>query len=164
MLKVPLIIRGLGFTGGEVRSDFVSLVDLFPTITDAAGLETPEQVTGRSLLSDDGGEFVGAEAAIRHRERQGHRKYMSDEQLDQFYYGRKAIKTEEYHYEITSNGDKRVLSRSDGELVDVPDSVRDSLRERLQTTLGAEFQSWNEDNSQLSESARENLRELGYIE
>jgi arylsulfatase A-like enzyme/phosphodiesterase/alkaline phosphatase D-like protein len=54
-VRVPLAIR----FGNEIEAtaagrrleEFVSLVDLAPTFLEAAGLERPEQMTGRSLLS-----------------------------------------------------------------------------------------------------------------
>lgn len=50
--RVPLAIRwGKGIAKPDRRvSDFVSLTDLAPTFLAAAGVETPEVMTGRSLL------------------------------------------------------------------------------------------------------------------
>ena len=50
---VPLILAGLGARAGAVRDDPVSLIDLYPTILDAAGIgRTPDDpVHGLSLLS-----------------------------------------------------------------------------------------------------------------
>ena len=50
-IGVLLIVRGPGgFTGGRVSDALVSQVDVFPTVCDLLGLETPEWVRGRSLL------------------------------------------------------------------------------------------------------------------
>ena len=50
-IGVLLIVRGPGgFTGGRVSDALVSQVDIFPTVCDLLGLETPEWVRGRSLL------------------------------------------------------------------------------------------------------------------
>ena len=49
-IRVPTAFRGPGFDGrGEVR-ELVSLVDLPPTLLDAAGLPVPEEMQGRSIL------------------------------------------------------------------------------------------------------------------
>jgi len=50
--RVPLAVRwpGRGKPGRRV-ADFVSLTDLAPTFLEAAGLDPPEAMTGRSLLS-----------------------------------------------------------------------------------------------------------------
>lgn len=52
-VHVPLAIRWGGqVQGGRVVSDLVSLIDLMPTILDAAGVEYPEihEITGHSLI------------------------------------------------------------------------------------------------------------------
>ena len=50
-IGVLLIVRGPGgFTGGRVSDALVSQVDIFPTVCDLLGLESPEWVRGRSLL------------------------------------------------------------------------------------------------------------------
>lgn len=50
--RVPLAVRwGSTLAGGQKRNDFVSLCDLAPTFLEAAGIEPPKEMTGRSLLS-----------------------------------------------------------------------------------------------------------------
>lgn len=49
--RVPLAVRwGAKSKGGRIISDFTSLCDLAPTFLEAAGVVTPKQMTGRSLL------------------------------------------------------------------------------------------------------------------
>ena len=48
-IRIPLIIQGPGFEGGKVVNELVSLVDLPPTILNAAGLDTPDYMRGKSL-------------------------------------------------------------------------------------------------------------------
>ena len=49
-IAVYLIVRGpQGFTGGRVVDPLVSLIDLVPTVCDAAGIATPAHVQGKSL-------------------------------------------------------------------------------------------------------------------
>ena len=49
-IRVPTAFHGPGFdSGGEIR-ELVSLVDLTPTILDAAGLPVPDEMQGRSIL------------------------------------------------------------------------------------------------------------------
>ncbi len=48
--RVPLAFQGPGFdSGGRIR-ELVSLIDLPPTLLDAAGLPIPDQMQGRSIL------------------------------------------------------------------------------------------------------------------
>ncbi|MBN1348414.1 sulfatase-like hydrolase/transferase [candidate division KSB1 bacterium] len=48
-IRIPLIINGPGFRSGKVIRELVSLIDLPPTILDAANLSTPTSMRGRSL-------------------------------------------------------------------------------------------------------------------
>jgi arylsulfatase A-like enzyme len=49
-VHVPTAFHGPGFTGGGQISEMVSLIDLPPTLLDAAGLDVPEEMQGRSIL------------------------------------------------------------------------------------------------------------------
>ncbi|MDD9956020.1 MAG: sulfatase-like hydrolase/transferase [Anaerolineaceae bacterium] len=49
-LRVPTVLSGPGFDGGGQLSQLISLIDLPPTLLDAAGLPVPEEMQGRSFL------------------------------------------------------------------------------------------------------------------
>ncbi len=49
-IHVPTAFHGPGFQGGGQIQELVSLVDLPPTLLDAAGIEVPEEMSGRSIL------------------------------------------------------------------------------------------------------------------
>jgi len=49
-IRVPTALQGPGFEGGGQIRQLVSLVDLPPTLLDAAGLPIPEEMEGRSIL------------------------------------------------------------------------------------------------------------------
>jgi arylsulfatase A-like enzyme len=49
-IRVPTVFSGPGFVGGGQIQQLVSLIDLPPTLLDAAGLEVPEPMQGRSIL------------------------------------------------------------------------------------------------------------------
>jgi arylsulfatase A-like enzyme len=49
-LRVPLIFAGPGFDRGTVINELVSLLDLTPTLIDAAAVTVPGTMKGRSLL------------------------------------------------------------------------------------------------------------------
>ena len=60
---VPLIIRYPdGSRGGERVNDLASLMDIGPTILEAAGIETPRYLEGRSLLAYGDEELAGSVA------------------------------------------------------------------------------------------------------
>ena len=47
--RVPLIISAPGYSTGHTES-IAELVDIFPTLSDLAGLDTPDEVQGKSLV------------------------------------------------------------------------------------------------------------------
>jgi arylsulfatase A-like enzyme len=49
-IRVPTLFHGPGFTGAGSFDGLVSLIDLPPTLLDAAGLPVPEGMQGRSIL------------------------------------------------------------------------------------------------------------------
>jgi arylsulfatase A-like enzyme len=49
-IRVPTVLTGPHFTGGGEVRQLVSLVDLPPTLLDAAGIDVPDNLPGRSLL------------------------------------------------------------------------------------------------------------------
>ena len=49
-IRVPLIIRGPGISGGQVLKDIVLNNDLAPTVAELAGVPVPDFVDGRSLV------------------------------------------------------------------------------------------------------------------
>jgi arylsulfatase A-like enzyme len=49
-IRVPLALQGPGFGGGGRLRELVSLIDLPPTLLDAAGLPVPPEMQGRSML------------------------------------------------------------------------------------------------------------------
>jgi arylsulfatase A-like enzyme len=49
-IRVPTMFHGPGFMAGGDRDELVSLIDLPPTLLDAAGLAVPREMQGRSLF------------------------------------------------------------------------------------------------------------------
>lgn len=49
-IRIPCALRGPGFDGGGQINRLVSLVDLPPTLLEAAGIEVPPEMQGRSIL------------------------------------------------------------------------------------------------------------------
>ncbi|MEE3235087.1 MAG: sulfatase-like hydrolase/transferase [Candidatus Latescibacterota bacterium] len=49
-IRVPTVFTGPGFRGAGRLEELVSLVDLPPTLLDAAGIEVPPSMQGRSLM------------------------------------------------------------------------------------------------------------------
>ncbi|MDP6779121.1 MAG: sulfatase-like hydrolase/transferase [Candidatus Latescibacteria bacterium] len=58
-IRIPTALQGPGFEGGGELAELVSLIDLPPTLLDAAGLPVPEAMQGRSILPLTRGENEG---------------------------------------------------------------------------------------------------------
>jgi len=50
-MQIPLIVRAPGINGGERRSGLVETIDLYPTLCELTGTETPSHVQGESLVT-----------------------------------------------------------------------------------------------------------------
>ena len=88
-LGVYLVLRGPGgFSGGKVSDSLVSLLDLFPTACELAGVPVPPWVQGRSLLP------VAADPAhVLHEELFGEVTYHAA------YEPQRSVRTTRYHYQ-----------------------------------------------------------------
>jgi arylsulfatase A-like enzyme len=49
-IRVPTVFTGPGFRGGGQIQELISLIDLPPTLLDAAGLDVPAPMQGRSIM------------------------------------------------------------------------------------------------------------------
>lgn len=87
-IGVSLILRGPGFTGGRALDELVSHLDIFPTVCEVAGVETPPWARGHSLLALAAGEEEpGLRSAI-----------FSELTYHAAYEPQRAIRTERYKY------------------------------------------------------------------
>jgi arylsulfatase A-like enzyme len=158
-LHVPLLLAGPGVPSGTRQDELQSLVDVFPTICDAAGLQTPTDLRGESMLSSDGHDAVFAEYAPRNISNE----YLDAEQCDQFSLGRKCVRTNSEKLVLRSDGVEEVYELPEESEPQKPNRDHASLREQLMTTLSQDFLS-PDSTKQANEQVRENLRQLGYIE
>ncbi len=58
-IRVPMVVQGPGFGGGQVVPQLVSLIDLPPTILRAGEVDVPEQMRGRPLQALAAGQTHG---------------------------------------------------------------------------------------------------------
>ena len=58
-VRIPMALQGAMFNGGGRLQQLVSLIDVPPTLLDAAGIEVPETMQGRSVLPLLRGESEG---------------------------------------------------------------------------------------------------------
>jgi arylsulfatase A-like enzyme len=98
--RAPLAIRwGKNMAGGRRLTDFVSLADLAPTFLDAAGVDIPGQMTGRSMMdllrSDKSGRVdPSRDHVLTGRERH----VQAQEKPNPGGYPMRSIRTDEYLY------------------------------------------------------------------
>lgn len=97
-IRVPAAFSGPGFEGGGLRREILSTVDLHATLLEAAGLEVPEQLPGRSLMP----RLQGRDSAW---------KQEAFIQISESQIGR-AIRTERWKYSITAPGRKGTSRKS----------------------------------------------------
>jgi arylsulfatase A-like enzyme len=87
-IRVPTAIQGPGFDSGGTVSELVSLIDLPPTLLDAAGIPVPEHMQGQSLLS-----------LIRNRETEWRKEVFVQISEDKL---ARAIRTDRWKYSVVA--------------------------------------------------------------
>ncbi len=105
-VNVPLAIRWGGAKGGRVVDDLVSLTDLAPTFLDAAGVQVPESMTGRSLLNVLTSEESGQVDASRTAVYVGRERHVAAARADFMPYPQRAIRTHDFLYIINFKPDR----------------------------------------------------------
>jgi len=147
--RVPLVVRGPGFDDGGVVEEPVSLVDVVPTLVDAAGIDVPEAADGRSLrpLVEDGTEDWREGAFIQPISHEEVGRALRTEQWTYSVYAPGADTTDEpqpdryverYLYDNHADPAQRtnLVGRSDYR--DVADDLYERLTERIATVEGYE--------------------------
>jgi arylsulfatase A-like enzyme len=49
-MQIPLVVRAPGIGGGERTAGLTESIDIYPTLCELAGTETPQHVQGRSFV------------------------------------------------------------------------------------------------------------------
>lgn len=97
--QVPLAVRwGKNIPGGRVVDDFVCLPDLAPTFLEAAGIEPPDVMTGRSLVSVLKSTKSGMVDASRDAVFVGRERHVAEVRKGNLPYPQRAIRTKDYLY------------------------------------------------------------------
>lgn len=144
-IRVPALLTGPRFDTGSVINEPVSLIDLPPTLLDAAGLDVPERMDGRSILSLLRGKskdwpeetFVQiSEAEIGRAIRTKRWKYAVAAPATNGWRGgmseqRSEAYVERYLYDLASDPAERVNLVGRGDYRSVADDLRSRLRARI---------------------------------
>jgi len=106
---VALTIAGPGVKGGRVVDDFVNLVDIAPTLLEAAGVKVPPVVTGHSLWPQLRAEKSGQVDPERTWTVTGRERHVDDARQGSLPYPQRAIHSGQYLYIINFKPDRDPL-------------------------------------------------------
>ena len=105
--RVPLAIHWPdGITGGRTVTDMTNLTDLAPTYLEAAGLDVPDAVTGRSLLPVLQAETEGRVDDARGAVFTGRERHVLAQEDSAGGYPSRAVRTDEYLYIMNFEPDR----------------------------------------------------------
>ena len=122
--RVPMAIMWPGaIPGGRTVTDFVSTTDIAPTFLDAAGLEAPKEMTGRSLLSILKSDQSGRVSAERDHIIVGRERHVVAQAAPELGgYPARAIRTDEFLYIRNYEPDRWPAGTPDYEHAQVPNA------------------------------------------
>lgn len=128
---VSLAISGPEVTGGRVVDDFVNLPDLAPTILEAAGLQPPDVMTGRSLWSVLKSAKSGLVDSSRTWVVTGRERHVEMARAGFLPYPQRCLRTAEFSYIINFHPERMPL----GDLLDIEGPNPPSAGEIARTTF-----------------------------
>ena len=122
--RVPMAIMWPGaIPGGRTVTDFVSTTDIAPTFLDAAGLEAPNEMTGRSLLSILKSDQSGRVSADRDHVIFGRERHVVAQAAPELGgYPARGIRTDEFLYIRNYEPDRWPAGTPDYERAQVPNA------------------------------------------
>ena len=157
LIRVPLIFSGYGITSNSIISRQTPQVDIFPTILDIIGIESQEQVDGKSLLPIINGKklrdsFVYIESSPGLGK--GRDKVIG-------------IRSSNFKYFRDINNTGRVLhlydlkndSLEENNIANKSKSVLKNLEEELLKIRSGSYEKYE---NEISEEVKQVLKELGY--
>jgi N-sulfoglucosamine sulfohydrolase len=104
--SVPLLVRWGRAPGGRIIDDPVSFTDLAPTFLEAAGLNPPEVMTGRSLLGILRSKRSGTVEPHRDAVFIGRERHVENAREEFLPYPQRAIRTREHLYIVNFEPDR----------------------------------------------------------
>jgi N-sulfoglucosamine sulfohydrolase len=104
--SVPLLVRWGRAPGGRIIDDPVSFTDLAPTFLEAAGLNPPEVMTGRSLLGILRSKRSGTVEPQRDAVFIGRERHVENAREEFLPYPQRAIRTREHLYIVNFEPDR----------------------------------------------------------
>jgi arylsulfatase A-like enzyme len=155
-IHVPLVISGPG-VNSTINNELTSLIDVFPTLCDLVGGLPPSNLSGKNILENERS-MVFAEYGTRTLSGSNVDSHLSEDARDRYRQGIKCARTIDKKLLLYSNGDT--------ELYAPPDKSQNGgvkkLAHSIEETLGEEFLPAG-NNKPVSEKAKSNLQDLGYL-
>jgi N-sulfoglucosamine sulfohydrolase len=136
--RVPLVIRWPGKTGqGIVVDDFVCLPDLAPTFLQAADVETPKVMTGRSLIPVLQEMRSGLIDPTRDHVIVGRERHVAKARTGELPYPQRAIRTADFLYIRNFKADRFPMGNAPG--FGLPNTTGGPTYEELRENTFAAF-------------------------
>jgi len=171
VLHVPLIVAGGPFDGLGTRDDLVQTLDLFSTLLDVAGVDSPHEHQGVSVHPSSSesrthafAEYLAPQPSI---DRLSDETGIPESALDRFDQRIRAVRTDDHKLvRHERDGDRLYDVAGDDETTDVSDS-RPEVTEELAETLDEWIRSVDDgrasDADEMSDRTRGRLERLGYL-
>ncbi|MFB6212574.1 MAG: sulfatase [Candidatus Magasanikbacteria bacterium] len=160
LIHVPLIVKYPGQEEGEVVEKPVSLLDLYPTILEEAGIDTGEpDFDGVSLTSENGTDIPLSELGRPKKERMQDLEEEGVKDAEKYYRGLKSAQDNEFKLVKSSRGEEKLTRlRENGE---GEEEMRKKLRKEIEEKL---LGFWEGDNEiEVEEEIKDELEKLGYF-
>jgi len=160
LIRVPLLVKRPGQTDGTVDDDLVSLVDLAPTVLDAAGQSVPAEMDGQVFGSDPGHEAVFAEYAGPY---QPLREKLAEygDAFTRYDRGFQAIRTATHKLVVGTDGERTLYDVTDGESPVEDPHLAETLAARLERALGPLPDRGRSES--LPDHVEDHLEKMGYM-
>jgi arylsulfatase A-like enzyme len=143
--SVSLAIRWGQAKSGRVVDDLVSLTDLAPTFLEAAGVQIPTSMTGRSLVGLLKTEKQGQVEPQRTAVYIGRERHVDMARADYLPYPQRAIRTHDYLYIVNFKPERYPLGdpyRLDGDNVPTPEEITEDTRVTLPDEDAGPAKAW----------------------
>jgi arylsulfatase A-like enzyme len=146
-IRVPAVVRGPGFADGGRVEELASLVDLPPTLLDAAGVDVPDRMEGESLVPLAAGDADGWRDEV-FVQPMSHEEVARAIRTDRWKYAVHApgadrwetpqpdAYVERYLYDLRADPHEQVNLVGREDYRDVADALRDRLRDRIEAVEG----------------------------
>ncbi|WP_435320316.1 sulfatase [Haloarchaeobius sp. TZWSO28] len=171
LLHVPLTITGGAFAGGGESDRLVQPLDLYPTIMDIAGVSVPSHVQGMSIHPDTVNEprkqvvaeYCSPQPTI---ERLSEQTGVSREELSQYDRSLRALRTSDYKLVRDSRDSVELFNMTaDGETETCAEpDVQEELEGKLDAWLDSFEQNAGSGSTEMSDSTKQKLEDLGYLQ